>query len=154
MVLIICKGSFAKSVRAIHRFIFRVFLQIKWLFEIESWSCCANGLSNCSSTSSKILFHGLPSKSKRPNIRKQIIVIITVHSLFFFFFLQNSHLERYIFLFQTLFPKFFHEILVNSCSASKNDSKIFRKFTKEHPWRSFILVKLQAFTETATEGLF
>ena len=131
------------------------FLQIKCLFEIERWSCCANGLSDGSSTSSKILFHGLPSKSKRPNIRKQTVVIITVHSLFvFFFFLQNSHLERYIFLFQTLFPKYFHEILVNSCSTSKNDPKIFRKFTKEHPWRCLILVKLQAFTEAATEFFF
>ena len=46
------------------------FLQIKTLVEIERWSCYGNGFSNCSSTSSEISFHGLPSKNKLPSIRK------------------------------------------------------------------------------------
>ena len=57
------------------------FFAIKTLDEIERWTCYANGFSNFSSTSSEISFHGLPSKSKCPSIRKQIVVIITVNSL-------------------------------------------------------------------------
>ena len=38
-----------------------------------------------SSASSKILFHGLPSKSKRPSIRKHsVVVIITVNTISFY----------------------------------------------------------------------
>ena len=38
-----------------------------------------------SSTSSEISFHGLPSKSKRPSIRKHsVVVIITVNSISFY----------------------------------------------------------------------
>ena len=83
MVLIICKISFAKAVGAIHRFIFSFFLQIKTLVEIERRSCYANRFSNCSITSCEISVHGLPSKSKCPSIRKQIVVIITVNSIIF-----------------------------------------------------------------------
>ena len=35
---------------------------------------CAYGFSNCSSTSSEVSFHGLPSKSKRPSTKKQWLV--------------------------------------------------------------------------------
>ena len=69
------------SVVAIRRFIFN-FLQIKTLVDIERPSCYANGSL---SASSKISFHGLPSKSKRPSIRKHsIVVIITVNSISFY----------------------------------------------------------------------
>ena len=61
------------------------FLQIKTLVEIERRSCYANRFSNWSSASTEISFHGLPSKSKRPSIRKQIVVIITVNSIIVFF---------------------------------------------------------------------
>ena len=38
-----------------------------------------------SSTSSEISFHGLPSKSKRPSIRKHsVVIIITVNSISFY----------------------------------------------------------------------
>ena len=41
----------------------------------------ANGFSICFSTLNEISFCGLPSNSKRPSIRKQIVVIVTVNSL-------------------------------------------------------------------------
>ena len=37
---------------------------------------CAFGFSNGSSTSIEILFHELPSKSKRPSIKKQWLINI------------------------------------------------------------------------------
>ena len=59
-----------------------VFLQIKTFVDIERPSCYANGSF---SASSKISFHGLPSKSKRPSIRKHsVVVIITVNSISFY----------------------------------------------------------------------
>ena len=60
-----------------HFFFF--FLQTKTLVKIEKRSCYANGFSNCSSTPSEISFHGLPSKRKRPSIRKQVVVIMSVN---------------------------------------------------------------------------
>ena len=70
-----------KSCRVNAQVHFQIFLQIKTLDEIERRSWYANGFSNCSSTSSEIWFHVLPSKSKRPSIRKQIVVIVTVKGL-------------------------------------------------------------------------
>ena len=96
-----------------------------------------------SSTSSEVSFHGLPSKSKRPSIRKQIASSLS-SQLIVSLFLRNSHLQRDIQ--QTCFCQYFCELLENSCSGSK-------KLHKNHPWRSLILVKLQAFTEAATEGV-
>ena len=46
-----------------------------------------------SSTSSEISFHGLPSKSKRPSIRKQIASSLS-SQLIVLLFLRNSHLQR------------------------------------------------------------
>ena len=103
-----------------------------------------------SSTSSEILFHRLPSKSKRPSIRKQIASSLS-WQLIVSLFLRNSHLQRDIQ--QTCFCQYFCELLENSCSASKKRSENFQKVHKKHPWRSLILVKLQAFTEAATEGV-
>ena len=103
-----------------------------------------------SSTSSEISFHGLPSKSKRPSIRKQIASSLS-SQLIVSLFLRNSHLQRDIQ--QTCFCQYFCELLENSCSASKKRSENFQKVHKKHPWRSLILVKLQAFTEAATEGV-
>ena len=85
----------SKSCRVNTQVHLQFFLQIKTLDEIERQSWYANGFSNCSSTSSEISFHGLPSKSKRPSIRKQIVVIITVNSLLVYCF--YSHLQRDIF---------------------------------------------------------
>ena len=98
-----------------------------------------------STTSKEISFHGLPSKSKRPSIRKQIVSSLS--SLIVSLFLRNSHLQRDVQ--QTCFCQYFCELLKNSCSASEN----FQKIHKKLPWRSLILVKLQAFTEAATEGV-
>ena len=86
MVSIICKSSFAKTV-------LQFFLQIKTLVEIERQGCYANWWSNCSNTSSEISFHGLPSKSKCPSIRKLIVVIITVNSIIVF--TKQPSTERY-----------------------------------------------------------
>ena len=86
-----------------------------------------------SSTSSEISFHGLPSKSKRPSIRKHnVIVIITFDSMF----LRNSHLQRGIL--QIFFRQYFREFLENHSSASKYVPKRFRNFIKIHPLRSLI----------------
>ena len=123
MVPIICKSLFAKAVGAIHRFIFSFFFQIKTLDEIERRSCYANGFSNCSNTSSKISFHGLPSKTKRPGIRKQIVVIITVDSLLVYWLFLQPSAERYFS--KHFFRQYFHELLENSFSASKKRSEIF-----------------------------
>ena len=75
-----------------------------------------------SSTSSEISFHGLPSKSKRPSIKKQIASSLSLQ-LIVSLFLRNSHLQRDIQ--QTCFCQYFCELLESSCSASK---KVFRKF--------------------------
>ena len=48
-----------------------------------------------SSTSSEISFHVLPSKSKRPSIRKQTASLLP-SQLIVLLFLQNSHLQRHI----------------------------------------------------------
>ena len=84
---LVCKSCGANT--QVH---LQFFLQTKTLDEIERQICYANGFSNCSSTSSKILFHGLSTKCKRPSIRKQIVVIITVNSLLVYCF--YSHLQR------------------------------------------------------------
>ena len=100
------------------------------------------------STSSEILFHGLPSKSKRPSIRKQIV---TVNSIVF---TKQASAERYL---ANIFCQYFCEILENFAANHKNVSKTFRKFSKKkqkkHLSLSLILVKLQAFTEAATGGV-
>ena len=84
MVLIICKslflsGQYADSSSA--------FLLIKTLVEI---GCAATQMDH-SNTSSKILFHGLPNKSKCPSIRKQIALSIS-SQLIGLLFLQNIYL--------------------------------------------------------------
>ena len=43
---------------------------------MEMPSCYRYEFSNLSSTSSEISFHGLPSKNKRPSIRRQWLVNI------------------------------------------------------------------------------
>ena len=75
-----------------------------------------------SSTSSEISFHGLPSKSKRPSIRKQIASSLS-SQLIVLLFLRNSHLQRDIQ--QTFFRQYFCKLLENSCRASK---KVLQKF--------------------------
>ena len=78
MVSIFAKACICRGNTQVHL----QFLQIKTLVDIERPSCYANGSL---SASSKISFHGLPSKSKRPSIRKHsIVVIITVNSISFY----------------------------------------------------------------------
>ena len=91
MVSIFCKSSFTKAVEE-KIGSSSVFLQIKTLVEMEKRSYYANVFSNCSSTPSKISFDGLPSKSKRSSIRKQIVAIITVISIVF---TKQPSAERY-----------------------------------------------------------
>ena len=47
---------------------------------------------NSSNISSEILFHELPSKSKRPSIRKQIASSLSLQLILLF--LRNSHLQE------------------------------------------------------------
>ena len=85
-----------------------------------------------SSTSSKILFHGLPSKSKRPSIvsGNSIIVIITFNSIVF---TKQPSAERYlanIFLL-VFFARFQHPFYKHSCKKGVV-RKLFAKFTRKH----------------------
>ena len=50
---------------------------------------------DCSNASNEILFHGLPSKSKRPSIRKQIALSLSSQSIVLVFTKQPSA-ERYL----------------------------------------------------------
>ena len=96
-----------------------------------------------SSTSSEISFHGLPSKSKRPSIRKQIASSLS-SQLIVLLFLQNSHLQRDTQ--QTFFCQYFCELLENSCIASKKRFlEIFRKFAKKTPVSKFYFSKVAGF---------
>ena len=108
-----------------------IFLQIKTLVELERPSCYINGSL---SASSKISFHGLPSKNKCPSIRKySIVVIITVNSISFY---ETAICKE-------IFSKYFSQI-------SKYIPKSFQNFTEIHPWKSLMLVKLQTFTGATT----
>ena len=80
------------------------------------------------STSSEIVFHGLPSKNKRPSIRKQIV---TVNSIVF---TKQASAERYL---ANIFCQYFCEILENFAANHKNVSKTIRKFSKvlESSWQ-------------------
>ena len=107
---------------------------------------CATQMDR-SNTSSEILFHRLPSKSKRPSTRKQIASSLS-SQLIVLLFLRNSHPQRDIL--QTFFRQYFCELLEYSCSASKKTFlEILRKSSKNHPWRILILIKLQASTGAA-----
>ena len=100
---------------------------------------------NRSSTSSEISFHELPaSKSKLPSIRKQVASSLRLQLIVIVFTKQPSA-ERYL---ANFFHQYFCELLENSSRVSKYVQKSFRKFTKNHPSRSLMLVKLQAFTAT------
>ena len=94
-----------------------------------------------SSTSSEISFHGLPSKSKRPSIRKQIASSLS-SQLIVSLFLRNSHLQRDNQQTWELLPVFC-ELLENSCSTSKKRSENFQNVHKKDLWRSLILVKFR-----------
>ena len=72
-----------------------------------------------SSTSSEISFHGLPSKSKRPSIRKHsVVVIITVNSISFY----ETAISREIFS-----KYFFAIIFVNFQKILAAHQNMFRK---------------------------
>ena len=59
--------------------IFAKAFQIKTLVDIKGQAAMQ---MDCSSASSETSFHGLPSKSKRPSIRKHnVVVIIAVNSI-------------------------------------------------------------------------
>ena len=75
-----------------------------------------------SNTSSEISFHGLPIKSKRPSIRKQIVVIIIDNS--FLVFTKQPSAERYI------SKHFFASIFVN---FQKIPAAHQKKVHKKHP---------------------
>ena len=106
----------------------------------STWKGRAVTQMSRSSASSKISFHGLPGKTKRPSIRKHsVVVIITVNSISF----CETAICREIFS-----KQFFVSIFVNS--ASKYVPKSFRNFTRIHPWQSLMLLKLQVFTGATT----
>ena len=149
MVSIICKISFVSGQYAGSS---SIFLQTKTSIQKERQRQKDRVVMqiDSSSTSSETSFHGLPSKGKRLSIRKRITSPLS-SQLIVSLFLRNSHLQRDIQ--QTCFCQYFCELLENSCSASKKRSENFQKVHKKHPWRSLILVKQQAFTEAATEGL-
>ena len=85
---------------------------------------------DCSSTSSEISFHGLPSKSKCPSIRKQIVLSSQLIALLF---LRNSHLQRDIW-WSLILVKFagFYRSSHRRCSVKKVFiRKVFAKSTRK-----------------------
>ena len=95
-----------------------------------------------SSTSSEISFHGLPSKSKQPSIRKQIASTLS-SQLIVSLFLRNSHLQRDIY--QTCFCQYFCELLENSCSASKKRLQNFLESSQKTPLAKSYFSKVVGF---------
>ena len=100
-----------------------------------TWKGRAAMQMDCSSALSKILSHGLPSKSKRPSIRKHSVVVIVTVDLMVLVFMKQLSAERYL---ANIFCQYFCELLENFSSAWKYVSKSFRKFTKIHPWWSHV----------------
>ena len=142
MVLIICKSLFLSGQYADSS---SVFLLIKTLVEI---GCAATQMDH-SNTSSKILFHGLPNKSKCPSIRKQIALSIS-SQLIGLLFLQNIYLQRDI-------QHFFASAFVNFQKIlTVHQKKVFQKYlesSQKTHMANLILAKLQAFIEAATGGV-
>ena len=101
-----------------------------------------------SSTSSEISINGLPSKRKRPSIRKQIALSLSSQLIVLVFTDQPSAVRYFAIIFSAVF---LCKLLENSSSASKYVPKGLRKFTKKHPRQSLMLIKLQAFTGATTE---
>ena len=95
-----------------------------------------------SSTSSEISFHGLPSKSKQPSIRKQIASTLS-SQLIVSLFLRNSHLQRDIY--QTCFCQYFCELLEYSCSASKKTLQNFLESSQKTPLTKSYFSKVVGF---------
>ena len=113
MVFIICKIPFLSGQQPGSS---SVFLQIKTLVEIERRSCHANRQLQYKKSS----FHRLPSKSKRPSMRKQIASSLLSHFIVSLC-LQNIHLQRDIQ--QTYLCQYFRKFL-------QSIKKTFRKLLK------------------------
>ena len=75
------------------------------------------------------MFHELPSKGKRPSIRKQVALSLS-SKLIVLVFTKQPSAERYLARF---FCQYFCELLENSSSALKYVPKSFRTFTKKPP---------------------
>ena len=90
-------------------------------------------------TSSEISL--LPSKSKRPSIRKQIGSSLSPQ-LIVLVFTKQPYAERYL---ANIFSPVFLELLESSSSASKYVPKSFRKFTKKTPVAKFYVSKVAGF---------
>ena len=118
------------SFRAIHRFIFNFFANQNF-----SWHRKVELLRKWIAVVLQVKLR------KRPRIRKQRVVVSIT------FFTKQPSAERYL---ANIFSPVFFELLENSSNASKYLPKSFRNFTKIHPWRSLMLVKLQAFTGLTT----
>ena len=104
------------SVGVIRRFIFNFFIKAK-LQSTQKGQ--APTQIDRSSASSETSFHGLPSKSKRPSIRKHsVVVIITVNSISFY----ETAICREIFS-----KYFFASIFVNFQKILAAHQNTFRK---------------------------
>ena len=112
-----------------------------------------------SSASSEILFHGLPSKNKRPSIRKHsVVVIITFNSISFYeTAICREKFSKYFFAsifvnFQKILAahqKTFRKVLESSQKYTRGEVKTgvlkdFVNFIGKHPCLSLFLTKLQA----------
>ena len=136
----ICKSSYLSGKYASSS---SIFLCIETLVDTERASCYANGSLQCFKQN---FVSQLPSKSKCPSIRKHsVLVIITVNSISFY----ETAICREIFS-----KYFFASIFVNFQKILAAHQNTFRKVLessqKKHPWRSLMLVKLQAFTGATT----
>ena len=96
---------------------------------------------DCSSASSKILFHRLPSKSKCPSIRKQsVVVIITVNSIRFY----ETAIRREIFskyFFASIFVNFQKILTAHQLTFRKK----FQKLHKNSPMAKSYVSKVAGF---------
>ena len=116
------------SVGAIRRFIFSFFANQDFsLVEIKGRAATQMHRSN---TSSEISFHGLPSKSKRPSIRKHsVVVIITVNSISFYetaicreIFSKHFFASTSLKFLQRIRKTFFKKFLENSQKSTSGES--------------------------------
>ena len=91
------------------------------------------------SASSETSYHGLPSKSKRPSIRKHSVLVSS--ELIILVFMKQPSAERYL---ANIFLPVFLWTFRNSKQRIKIHSERFQKVDKNTPVTKSFLVKLQS----------
>ena len=102
-----------------------IFLQIK-----TSRHRKAELLMNHSSASSEISFYGLPSKSKRPSIRKQIALLLS-SQLIVLVFMKQPSAEKILASHQNTFRKVLESSQKNTRGEGQTPDTFFKKMFLE-----------------------